>query len=37
MHRVKMEGQIGKFLKLGYPLSEAVALARKINRGIIKK
>jgi len=37
MHRVKMEGQIGKFLKLGYPLSEAVVLARKINRGIIKK
>ena len=37
MHRVKMEGQITKFLKLGYPLDEAVALARKINKGIITK
>jgi ribosomal protein S21 len=37
MHRLGMERQIKKFLKLGYPLDEAVALARKITKGIIKK
>jgi len=37
MHRMGMERQIQKFLKLGYPLEESVALARKITKGIIKK
>ncbi|KKU10622.1 MAG: hypothetical protein UX61_C0011G0018 [Parcubacteria group bacterium GW2011_GWA2_46_7] len=37
MHRMGMERQIQKFLKLGYPLDESIALARKITKGIIKK
>lgn len=37
MHRVRMQREINKFLKIGYPLEEAVALARKIIKGIVKK
>jgi len=37
MNRVKMEKQIKALMKQGHTLDEAVALSRKILKGIIKK
>lgn len=37
MQRLRMEREIQKFLKQGYTLEEAVDLARKILKEIIKK
>ncbi|MFN7088205.1 MAG: hypothetical protein ACK4NX_00030 [Candidatus Paceibacteria bacterium] len=37
INRIRMEREIQRLLKQGYQLEEAVALARKILKGIIKK
>jgi len=36
-YRLKMQKEMEKFLKLGYSVEEAVDLARKKIKGIIKK